>query len=160
MRAVDFILSSSEKKKKTFDKEVLRNIRVLVPARGADLKPPLGPTLGQFGINIKDFCDKFNLRTKNYEEDVILNVYITLFVNKTYFFTIKSPSVFFLSNEDDLLEESSLVPKYVFLSTFYKIAKLKSIDSKISVEVMSKSVLGTLFSSKIIFVNDIFQGNK
>lgn len=160
MKALDFIFSTTEKKKKVSDKEILRKIRVLVPARGADLKPPLGPTLGQFGINIKDFCDKFNLRTKNYGEDVILNTHITLFINKSYSFETTSPSVSFLVNEDDVLEDASLSSKYVLLSTIYKISKLKSKDSAVDLESFSKSVVGTLFSSKIIFVNDVFQNKK
>lgn len=158
MKALDYILSSGEKKKKINDKEIIRRIRILVPARGADLKPPLGPTLGQFGINIKDFCDKFNLKTKNYEEDVILNVQIVLFVNKTYSFTIKTPPVFFLANEDDIFEDSFSYPKYIFFSSFYKVVKLKSFDNNsICMESLANSITGTLLTSKIIFINDIFK---
>jgi large subunit ribosomal protein L11 len=157
MRALDYILSSTEKKRKVSDKEILRKIRILVPARGADLKPPLGPTLGQFGINIKDFCDKFNSKTKNYEEDIMLNVHIILFVNKTYSFIVKTPPIFFLANEDDFFEDSFLYPKYIFFSTFYKIVKLKSFDNQsLSLESIANSIIGTLLTSKIIFVNDIF----
>lgn len=156
MKALDYILTSGEKKKIVSDKEILRKIKILVPAQGADVKPPLGPTLGQFGINIKDFCDKFNLRTKNYDDDVILSVEVTLYTNKSYVFSVKTPPVFFLVNETDIFEDSFAFSDYIFLSDFYKIVRIKIRDNDIFETKMSKMILGTLKSSNLIFVNDIF----
>lgn len=157
MKALDYVLSSNEKKKKISDKEILRKVRIIVPAQGADVKPPLGPTLGQFGINIKDFCDKFNARTKNFDEDVLLNVELTLFSNKSYVFIVKTSPIFFLVNEENFHEDSSSYSDYVFLSSFYKIVHLKSLFyNDISQQSISHCILSTLRASNLIFINDIF----
>ena len=52
------------KTKSSMENEVLRKVRFLVPAQNATISPPIGPILGQFGINIMDFCKQFNDRSK------------------------------------------------------------------------------------------------
>ena len=57
---------NAEKKRGAHEIELTRTIRLLVPAQAATIAPPLGPTLGQFGINIKDFCDKLETNIESH----------------------------------------------------------------------------------------------
>jgi len=62
----------------------------MVPARGATMSPPIGPVLGQYGINIMEFCKQFNEKSKEYPEGVLLTVLIFQFMDKTFTFQIKN----------------------------------------------------------------------
>ena len=159
MRLLEYAFSSSEKKK-NIELEVFRKVRILIPAQGATIAPPLGPTLGQFGLNIKDFCDKFNERSKKYDSDFILTVWLTLYNNKTLSFIIKTSPVVFLINEDDESVESDFFSYYVAITTLYKIVNIKNIDLNINQICLLKSVIGTLKGMNIVLVNNIFFDNK
>ncbi len=156
MRLLEYAFASLEKKKKVSQLEVLRQVRILIPTQSATVSPPLGPTLGQFGLNIKDFCDKFNERTKNYDSDFIVTTWLTLYNNKTLSFTIKTPSISFLINEDDLNTESDNYSFFVTFSTIYKVVKIKNKDLNLDDLSLLKSIIGTLRGLNIILVNDIF----
>lgn len=71
-------------------KKVKTIVKLQIPAGKATPAPPVGPSLGQHGINIKDFVDKFNLKTKNKGNDVI-PVEITIFEDRSFDFIMKSP---------------------------------------------------------------------
>lgn len=156
MRLLEYAFSSSEKKKNT-ELEILRKVRILVPTQGATIAPPLGPTLGQFGLNIKDFCDKFNERSKKFDSDFIVTVWLTLYNNKTLTFIIKSSPIAFLINEDDESIESDFFSYYVALTTLYKIVNIKTIDLDINQISLLKSVIGTVKGMNVILVNNIFK---
>jgi len=145
------------KKKKNVELEILRKVRILVPTQGATIAPPLGPTLGQFGLNIKDFCDKFNERSKKFDSDFIVTVWLTLYNNKTLTFIIKTSPVAFLINEDDESIESDFFSYYVALTTLYKIVNIKSTDLDINQISLLKSIIGTLKGMNVILVNNIFK---
>lgn len=117
----------------------------------------MGPTLGQFGLNIKDFCDKFNEKTKIYDPDFVVTTWITLYNNKTLTFTIRTPPVTFLINEDDESIESDFFSYYIALSTLHKIIIIKNNDLNIQHISMLKSLLGTMKGMNIIIVNNIFK---
>ena len=155
MRLLEYAFSSSEKKKNV-ELEILRKVRILVPTQGATIAPPLGPTLGQFGLNIKDFCDKFNERSKKFDSDFIVTVWLTLYNNKTLTFIIKTTPVAFLINEDDESIESDFFSYYVALTTLYKIVNIKSTDLDINQVSLLKSIIGTLKGMNVILVNNIF----
>lgn len=157
MKLIDYAFSASEKKKKTTELDIVRKIRVLIPTQGASITPPLGPTLGQFGLNIKDFCDKFNEKTKIYDPDFIVTTWIILYNNKTLTFTIKTPPVTFLVNEDDESIESDFFSYYIALSTLHKVIVIKNNDLNIQHISMLKSLLGTMKGMNIIIVNNIFK---
>ncbi len=144
MRLLEYAFTGSEKKKKNSDLEVLRKVRILIPTQGATVAPPLGPTLGQFGLNIKDFCDKFNERTKNYDNDFIVTTWLTLYSNKTLIFYIKTPPISFLINEDDESIEVDFFSYYVAFSTIYKVIIIKNKDLNIGYFSILKSIIGTL----------------
>lgn len=71
-------------------KEVTATIKLYCPAGQANPAPPVGPALGQHGLNIMDFCKKFNEKTKG-REGLIVPVVITAYKDKTFKFIIKSP---------------------------------------------------------------------
>ena len=71
-------------------KEVVAQIKLYVPAGQANPAPPVGPALGQHGVNIMMFCKQFNERTKG-REGLILPAIITVYKDKSFDFIIKSP---------------------------------------------------------------------
>ena len=71
-------------------KEVVTQIKLYVPAGQANPAPPVGPALGQHGVNIMGFCKTFNEKTKG-KEGLILPVVITVYKDKSFDFIIKTP---------------------------------------------------------------------
>ena len=71
-------------------KEVVAQIKLYVPAGQANPAPPVGPALGQHGVNIMGFCKQFNERTKG-REGLILPAVITVYKDKSFDFVVKSP---------------------------------------------------------------------
>jgi len=71
-------------------KKVTAQIKLYVPAGQAIAAPPVGPALGQDGVNIMDFCKKFNERTKG-KEGLILPAVINVYEDRTFDFIVKSP---------------------------------------------------------------------
>lgn len=71
-------------------KEVAAQIKLYVPAGQANPAPPVGPALGQHGVNIMGFCKSFNEKTKG-KEGVILPVVITVYKDKSFDFIVKTP---------------------------------------------------------------------
>ena len=71
-------------------KEVVTQIKLYVPAGQANPAPPVGPALGQHGVNIMMFCKQFNERTKG-REGLILPAVITVYKDKSFDFIVKSP---------------------------------------------------------------------
>ncbi len=71
-------------------KKVTGLVKLQIPAGGATPAPPVGPALGQAGLNIMDFCKAFNARTQN-EQGLIIPVVITVYADRTYSFITKTP---------------------------------------------------------------------
>ncbi len=71
-------------------KEVMGSIKLQVPAGQATPSPPVGPALGQYGLNIMEFCKAFNEKTKG-QEGTIIPVVITVYTDRTYTFITKTP---------------------------------------------------------------------
>ncbi len=72
-------------------KKVIGFIKLQVPAGKANPSPPIGPALGQRGLNIMEFCKAFNAQTQSYEPGLPLPVVITAFADKSFTFIIKTP---------------------------------------------------------------------
>ena len=73
-------------------KKVVNQIKLQIPAGQARPAPPVGPALGQAGVNIKQFCDEFNNRTKEQMKDqLIIPVVITVFADRSFSFVTKTP---------------------------------------------------------------------
>ena len=73
-------------------KKVVAQIRLYCPAGQANPAPPVGPALGQHGVNIMEFCKKFNEETKG-KEGLVLPAVITIYEDRSFTFIVKSPPV-------------------------------------------------------------------
>jgi len=71
-------------------KKVIAQVKLQVEAGKANPSPPIGPALGQHGVNIMDFCKAFNARTAN-EEGMIIPVVLTVYQDKSFTFVTKTP---------------------------------------------------------------------
>ena len=74
-------------------KKVKTTIKLYCPAGQANPAPPVGPALGQHGVNIMDFCKQFNERTKSAESGMTIPVVITVFEDRSFSFITKMPPV-------------------------------------------------------------------
>jgi len=77
-------------------KKVIGYIRLQVPAGKANPSPPIGPALGQAGLNIMEFCKQFNAQTQNLEAGMPIPVVITAFADRSFSFITKTPPTSFL----------------------------------------------------------------
>lgn len=142
------------KTKSSMENEVLRRVRFLVPAQNATISPPIGPILGQFGINIMDFCKQFNERSKYIEQDTLVFVDLVLFKNKSFNFSIRTPPISFLVNEESYELEENSIPAFINLSSLYKILKIKKIDNSIPDISLMRCFFGTMRAMHIRVCND------
>lgn len=74
-------------------KKIINVVKIQVEAGKANPSPPIGPRLGQQGINIMEFCKKFNLETKNIEKGLPIPVIINIYSDRSFTFIIKNPPV-------------------------------------------------------------------
>ncbi|MDR1334382.1 MAG: 50S ribosomal protein L11 [Holosporaceae bacterium] len=89
-------------------KKVVGYIKLQVPAGKANPSPPIGPALGQRGLNIMEFCKAFNAQTQSYEVGTPLPVVITAYGDRTFSFVIKLPPVsYFLKRASGVAKGSS-----------------------------------------------------
>ena len=78
-------------KKRKKGKKVVNLVKLQIPAGQANPSPPVGPALGQAGLNIMEFCNAFNSQTANSEPGVLIPVVISVYSDKSYTFVTKSP---------------------------------------------------------------------
>jgi large subunit ribosomal protein L11 len=90
-------------------KKVISNIKLQIPAGQANPAPPVGPALGQAGINIMEFCKSFNASTQD-QSGMVLPVIITVYQDRSFSFVTKSPPAAFLLKQAAGLAKGSGVP--------------------------------------------------
>src|ERR1700726_378481 len=90
-------------------KKVIGQIKLQIPAGAATPAPPVGPALGQAGVNIMDFCKNFNART-NSQSGMIIPVVITVFADRSYTFITKTPPAAVLLRKAAGVEKGSGEP--------------------------------------------------
>ena len=133
-------------------KEVLEFIKLEIPAGGANPSPPVGPALGQRGLNIMDFCKAFNDKTKNIEKGSPIPVVITAYKDKTFKFITKLPPVSHYLKKAAKIDKGSSTPGRelvgsVTMKDIEKIAKEKMIDlNAINLEGAMNIVKGSAVS--------------
>jgi large subunit ribosomal protein L11 len=91
-------------------KKIIGFIKLQVPAGKANPSPPIGPALGQRGLNIMEFCKAFNAQTQKVEPGLMLPVVITAFADKSFTFIIKTPPAPVLIKKALKLEKGSSKP--------------------------------------------------
>lgn len=91
-------------------KKIVGYVKLQVPAGKANPSPPIGPALGQRGLNIMEFCKAFNAQTQSYEPGLPLPVVITAFADKSFTFIIKTPPATVLIKKAAGVQKGSAVP--------------------------------------------------
>ena len=135
-------------------KKVVNTIKLQIPAGQARPAPPVGPALGQAGVNIKQFCDEFNTATKPMAgEGLIIPVVITVYVDRSFTFITKTPPVATLLFKAAKVEKGSGQPNRnkvgrVTMAQVSDIAKTKIKDLNCTrLESAISQVVGTARSS-------------
>jgi len=138
-------------------KKVMAFIKLQVEAGKANPSPPIGPALGQHGVNIMDFCKAFNAKTSG-EEGMIIPVVITVFEDRSFTFITKTPPASILLKKAAKIAKGSSDPKRtkvakVNMQQIGEIAKLKMPDLNANtIDTACKSIIGTAKSMGIEIV--------
>lgn len=137
-------------------KKISGYIKLQVPAGKANPAPPIGPALGQHGVNIMEFCKQFNARTAQMDPDFKIPVVITVYADRSFTFDTKTPPA------ADLIRKASGIPKgsgkpnkekagTIKRSQLEEIAKTKMPDlNTTSLESALKTIEGTAKSMGLV----------
>ena len=129
-------------------KKVVGQIKLQIPAGKATPAPPVGPALGQAGVNIMDFCKAFNAKTAK-DEGLIIPAVITVYADRSYTFVTKTPPVAVLIKKEAGIAKGSGEPNKnkvgkITMKQAEQIAKLKLPDLNAeSLDAALRTVLGT-----------------
>ena len=136
-------------------KKITGFIKLQIPAGKATPAPPVGPALGQHGVNIMDFCKQFNAKTQD-QQDMIIPVVITVYADRSFTFITKTPPAAVLLKKAAGLDKASGEPNKTKVATLKmaqieEIAKLKMPDLNAgSLEAAASMVKGTARSMGIV----------
>ena len=142
-------------------KKVQGYVKLQVPAGAANPSPPIGPALGQRGVNIMEFCKAFNAKSKDFEESTPIPVKITVYSDRSFTFEMKTPpATFFIKKAAGLKttgkpgagskEPGRNVAGQVTMAQVRDIAKLKMKDLNTDdVEAAAKIIAGSAKSMGI-----------
>ena len=129
-------------------KKVTGQIKLQIPAGKATPAPPVGPALGQAGVNIMDFCKAFNAKTAK-QEGLIIPVVVTVYSDRTYSFVTKTPPAAVLLKKVANIAKGSAEPNKnkvgtVTMKQVQEIAQTKMPDlNAANLEAAMKIVMGT-----------------
>ncbi|HEY1637152.1 MAG TPA: 50S ribosomal protein L11 [Rhizomicrobium sp.] len=101
-------------------KKIVGYIKLQVPAGSANPSPPIGPALGQRGLNIMEFCKTFNAKTQQMEKGMPIPVNITVFSDKSFAFEMKTPPASYFLKKAAKLESGSKAPGRTLAGTVSK----------------------------------------
>ncbi len=136
-------------------KKIAGYIKLQIPAGAANPAPPVGPALGQHGVNIMDFCKQFNARTQD-QSGMIIPVVITVYGDRSFSFITKTPPAPVLIKKAAGLEKASGVPNKdkvgsITLAQAEEIARTKMPDLNAgSLEAATEMIKGTARSMGIV----------
>ena len=137
-------------------KKIVGYIKLQVPAGKANPSPPIGPALGQRGLNIMEFCKAFNAKTQGMEPGLPIPVVITAFADKSFTFIMKTPPATVLIKKAIKLDKGSAKPHLDKVGTITRaqleeIAKTKEPDlTAANMDAAVRTIAGTARSMGII----------
>jgi large subunit ribosomal protein L11 len=123
-------------------KEVMTQIKLQIPAGKANPAPPVGPSLGQHGVNIMEFCKQFNAKTQK-EEGSIIPVVITVFKDRSFTFITKTPPASDLLKKAAGLIKGSGVPHKEKVGRITQ-AQLEEIGKQKAVDLNAMDLAGAV----------------
>ena len=130
-------------------KKVQAYIKLQVKAGQANPSPPIGPALGQHGVNIMEFCKAFNAQTQKMEQGSPVPVVITVYSDRSFTFTMKTPPASFLLKKAAKIKSGSSKPSKEFVGTVNReqleeIAKTKEPDlTAASLDAAVRTIAGS-----------------
>ena len=136
-------------------KKVVGFVKLQVPAGKANPAPPVGPALGQHGVNIMGFCKEFNERTKN-QAGLIIPVEITVYADRSFTFVTKTPPAAVLLKKAAGIKSGSGKPNKdkvgkISRAQLQEIAQTKAADmTGADIEAMTRSIEGTARSMGLV----------
>jgi large subunit ribosomal protein L11 len=136
-------------------KKVVANVKLQVPAGQANPSPPIGPALGQHGVNIMEFCKAFNAKTQG-QEGMIIPVVITVYADRSFTFITKTPPAAVLLKKAAQIAKGSNEPNRVKVAKLGKaqveeIARLKMPDLNArDLDAAIRTIEGTARSMGIV----------
>lgn len=137
-------------------KKVQAYVKLQVPAGMANPSPPIGPALGQQGVNIMEFCKSFNVKTQEVEKGIKIPVVVTVYSDRSFSFITKTPPASVLLLKALNLKCGSSKPKIeiagkISNKQIREIAEKKANDMTGSnIEAISRSIKGTALSMGIV----------
>ena len=128
------------------EKKVVNIVKLQIPAGQANPSPPVGPALGQAGLNIMDFCNAFNSKTGDAEPGVLIPVVISVYSDKSFTFVTKSPPA------STLLRKAAGIDKGSGTPNTEKVGKVtrKQIDEIIEIKKEDLNAFDAEAAQKII----------
>ena len=130
-------------------KKIIGYIKLQVPAGKANPSPPIGPALGQRGLNIMEFCKAFNAKTQQMEPGLPIPVVITAFADKSFTFVMKTPPATVLIKKAIKLDKGSPRPHtdkvgVITRTQLEEIAKMKEPDlTAANMDAAVRTIAGT-----------------
>jgi len=136
-------------------KKITGYVKLQVPAGSANPSPPIGPALGQRGLNIMDFCKQFNAQTQKMEKGAPIPVVITVYQDRSFTFEMKTPPVSHFIKKAAKLESGSKTPGRDIAGSISKVqvkeiaqAKMKDLNCD-TIEAAMRMVEGSARSMGI-----------
>ena len=136
-------------------KKIVGLIKLQIPAGQANPSPPVGPALGQHGVNIMEFCKSFNAKTDS-QQGMIIPVVISVYADRSFSFITKTPPAAVLLKKAAKIEKGSGVPNKTKVGTVTQaqvkeIAELKMVDLNANdIDAASLIIAGTARSMGIV----------
>jgi|SRR6188508_530570 large subunit ribosomal protein L11 len=124
---------------KEMAKKIEGYIKLQIPAGKANPAPPIGPALGQHGVNIMEFCKAFNAKTQNDDPDMKIPVVITVYADRSFSFETKTPPA------GDLLRKAAGIPKGSGTPNKAKVGKI----SRAKIEEIAKKKMPDLNTTNL-----------
>ena len=136
-------------------KKIVGYVKLQVPAGSANPSPPIGPALGQRGLNIMEFCKAFNAKTQDQEKGMPIPVNITVYSDKSFSFEMKTPPASYFLKKAAKLEGGSKTPGRDFVGVVtmadvkkIALAKMKDLNAT-DVDAAAQMIIGSARSMGI-----------